>query len=91
MLTPSLLTPSMQGWLDGAGGLDFLTSACGRHREVRNGEGQTVLEPCSPGERNSIAVTLTELAEQGKASQVCSYDVVPEREIRAAVVTLYSV
>ena len=29
-----------------------------------------MLEPCSPGERNAIAVTLTELAEKGMAAQV---------------------
>ena len=28
-----------------------------------------MLEPCSPGERNAIAVTLTELAEKGMAAQ----------------------
>lgn len=27
-------------------------------------------EPCSPGTQNSIAVTLQQLADQGKASQV---------------------
>ena len=41
-------------------------------RQVRMADGETVLEPCSPGERNAIAVTLTELAEQGKATQVTS-------------------
>jgi hypothetical protein len=44
-----------------------------RNREVRGPEGKTVLEPCSPGERNAIAVTLTELAEKGMASQVSGY------------------
>lgn len=39
-------------------------------REVRTPDGQTRLEPCSPGEKSAIAVTLTELAEQGMAVQV---------------------
>lgn len=43
-------------------------------REVRTPDGQTRLEPCSPGEKSAIAVTLTELAEQGMAVQVTSPD-----------------
>lgn len=39
-------------------------------REVRAAEGQVLYEPCSPGEKQAIATTLTELAEAGKAAQV---------------------
>jgi hypothetical protein len=39
-------------------------------RLIRPASGQPMYEPCSPGSPNSVAVTLQQLADQGKASQV---------------------
>jgi vacuolar protein-sorting-associated protein 4 len=41
-------------------------------KQIRTPEGNTVLEPCSPGTPGAIAATLQELAEAGKASMVSS-------------------
>lgn len=44
-------------------------------RLIRPASGQPMYEPCSPGAPNSIAVTLQQLADQGKASQVHPPDI----------------
>ncbi len=39
-------------------------------RQVPGPDGGVMYEPCSPGEKNAVCTSLTELAEQGKATQV---------------------